>query len=110
MASQLRVYTINRGRLDDFVAAWRGGASPPRPRVAVLVAGARGLPPPAAAVRVSRRRGLGNPRAQSVRLDPELRWPPGLGGRGRRLLRIAAARRPEPRSGPVDRPDQTLVF
>ena len=40
MPSQLRVYTINRGRLDDFVAAWRAGVSPLRQQFGFRVAGA----------------------------------------------------------------------
>lgn len=30
MVTQLRVYTINRGKLDEFVAAWRAGVYPLR--------------------------------------------------------------------------------
>ncbi|KRT76882.1 MAG: hypothetical protein XU14_C0027G0023 [Armatimonadetes bacterium CSP1-3] len=40
MPSQLRIYTINRGRLDDFVAAWRAGVSPLRQQFGFRVAGA----------------------------------------------------------------------
>ena len=32
MPSQLRIYTINRGKLDDFVTAWRAGVYPLRQR------------------------------------------------------------------------------
>lgn len=32
MPTQLRRYTINRGRLDDFVAAWQRGVVPLRER------------------------------------------------------------------------------
>jgi len=32
VASQLRIYTINRGKLDDFVQAWRQGVYPLRQR------------------------------------------------------------------------------
>ena len=32
MASQLRIYTINRGKLDDFVQAWHQGVYPLRQR------------------------------------------------------------------------------
>ncbi len=30
MVTQLRMYTINRGKLDDFVRAWRAGVYPLR--------------------------------------------------------------------------------
>lgn len=30
MTTQLRIYTINRGKLDEFVAAWRKGVYPLR--------------------------------------------------------------------------------
>jgi hypothetical protein len=30
MTTQLRIYTINRGRLDEFAAAWRTGVYPLR--------------------------------------------------------------------------------
>jgi len=30
MVTQLRMYTINRGKLDDFVRAWRAGVCPLR--------------------------------------------------------------------------------
>src|SRR3989304_2385945 len=43
MPSQLRIYTINRGRLDDFVAAWRAGVSPLRQQFGFRVAGAWGI-------------------------------------------------------------------
>jgi hypothetical protein len=33
MPTQLRIYTINRGRLDDFVAAWTKGIYPLRRRL-----------------------------------------------------------------------------
>jgi hypothetical protein len=40
MASQLRVYTINRGRLDDFVTAWRVGIYPLRRALGFRIEGA----------------------------------------------------------------------
>lgn len=38
--TQLRIYTINRGRLDDFVAAWQRGIYPLRQRLGFRIDGA----------------------------------------------------------------------
>lgn len=40
MATQLRVYTINRGKLDDFVRAWRAGVYPLRQKMGFRIDGA----------------------------------------------------------------------
>lgn len=40
MATQLRVYTINRGKLDDFVRAWRAGVYPLRQKLGFRIDGA----------------------------------------------------------------------
>lgn len=40
MFRQLRLYTINRGRLDDFVTAWRTGLLPLRQRFGFRIDGA----------------------------------------------------------------------
>lgn len=37
VTTQLRIYTINRGRLDDFVAAWRSGVFPLRTRLGFTI-------------------------------------------------------------------------
>lgn len=37
MTVQLRIYTINRGHLDDFVGAWRSGVLPLRNRLGYTV-------------------------------------------------------------------------
>ena len=40
MPTQLRRYTINRGKLDDFIAAWRNGVYPLRQRHGFHIDGA----------------------------------------------------------------------
>ena len=40
MPTQLRRYTINRGRLDDFAAAWRAGVYPLRQELGFRIEGA----------------------------------------------------------------------
>lgn len=40
MISQLRIYTINRGQLDDFVQAWSAGVLPLRRKLGFRVDGA----------------------------------------------------------------------
>ncbi|MBI3975118.1 MAG: NIPSNAP family protein [Armatimonadetes bacterium] len=40
MPSQLRIYTINRGKLDDFVQAWSAGVYPLRRRFGYSIDGA----------------------------------------------------------------------
>ena len=40
VVTQLRIYTINRGRMDDFVRAWRDGIYPLRLRYGFRIAGA----------------------------------------------------------------------
>ena len=40
MLTQLRIYTINRGRMDDFVRAWRDGIYPLRLRYGFRISGA----------------------------------------------------------------------
>lgn len=40
MVTQLRIYTINKGRLDDFVKAWREGVSPLRQKFGFKIEGA----------------------------------------------------------------------
>lgn len=42
--SQLRVYRIVDGRLDDFVAAWREGVKPLRERLGFVIDGAWTVP------------------------------------------------------------------
>ncbi len=37
MPSQLRIYTINRGKMDDFVKAWRAGVYPLRLRLGYTI-------------------------------------------------------------------------
>lgn len=44
MPSELRRYTINRGRLDDWVQAWRAGVYPLRLRMGFTVDGAWTIP------------------------------------------------------------------
>jgi hypothetical protein len=41
---QLRLYTINRGRLDDFAAAWRSGVYPLRTRMGYRIPFAAKIP------------------------------------------------------------------
>jgi hypothetical protein len=40
MVTQLRIYTINRGRMDDFLRAWRDGIYPLRLRHGFRISGA----------------------------------------------------------------------
>lgn len=40
MVTQLRIYTINRGKLDDFVRAWRAGVYPLRQQLGFRIDGA----------------------------------------------------------------------
>lgn len=40
MPTQLRVYTINRGKMDDFVKAWVAGVYPLRQRFGFRIEGA----------------------------------------------------------------------
>lgn len=40
MATQLRIYTINRGKLDDFVQAWVAGVYPLRQKFGFRIDGA----------------------------------------------------------------------
>jgi NIPSNAP len=40
MITQLRVYTINKGRLDDFVKAWTAGVYPLRLKMGFRIDGA----------------------------------------------------------------------
>lgn len=40
VTSQLRRYTINKGRLDDFVSAWRAGVYPLRLKFGFTIDGA----------------------------------------------------------------------
>jgi hypothetical protein len=40
MVTQLRIYTINRGRMEDFVRAWRDGIYPLRMRHGFRLGGA----------------------------------------------------------------------
>ncbi len=40
MISQLRIYTINRGKLDDFIQAWRIGVAPLRRKLGFRIDGA----------------------------------------------------------------------
>ena len=40
MPTQLRIYTINRGKLDDFVSAWVAGVYPLRQRYGFHIDGA----------------------------------------------------------------------
>jgi hypothetical protein len=44
MVTQLRIYTINRGRMDDFVRAWRDGIYPLRLRHGFRIFGAWVVP------------------------------------------------------------------
>lgn len=38
--TQLRMYTINRGKMDDFVRAWKGGVYPLRTKQGFRIEGA----------------------------------------------------------------------
>lgn len=40
MTTQLRIYTINRGKLDDFVLAWKAGVHPLRQKHGFEIEGA----------------------------------------------------------------------
>lgn len=40
MISQLRLYTINQGKMDEFVKAWKEGIVPAREKVGFKIAGA----------------------------------------------------------------------
>lgn len=40
LASELRLYTINRGRMDDFVKVWREGVVPLRRQAGFAIEGA----------------------------------------------------------------------
>ncbi len=40
MVTQLRIYTINKGKLDDFVKAWREGVYPLRQKFGFKIEGA----------------------------------------------------------------------
>jgi len=40
MTTQLRMYTINRGKMDDFVRAWKAGVYPLRQRHGFRIEGA----------------------------------------------------------------------
>ncbi len=40
MITQLRIYTINKGKLDDFVKAWREGVYPLRQKFGFKIEGA----------------------------------------------------------------------
>jgi len=40
MATQLRMYTINRGKMDDFVRAWKAGVYPLRQKLGFRIDGA----------------------------------------------------------------------
>ncbi len=44
MISQWRTYTINRGKLDDFVAAWQAGVYPLRRQHGFQIPGAWTIP------------------------------------------------------------------
>jgi NIPSNAP protein len=44
MATQLRMYTINRGKMDEFVRAWKAGVSPLRQRLGFRIDGAWVIP------------------------------------------------------------------
>lgn len=39
MANQLRTYTINRGKMDEFVRAWREGVVPLRRKAGFTISG-----------------------------------------------------------------------
>ncbi len=89
---QLRRYTINKGRLDDFVDAWRRGVYPLRLKFGFTIDG-----------------------AWVIQERNEFVWIMSLpersttGGSGTHILRVGRARRAQPGSGAVDRAGGAVV-
>ena len=86
MEYQLRIYRIQAGKLDAFLAAWRTGVYPLRLAYGFAVVGAWVLAD-----------------TSRVRVGAGVRRPGGVRGRGCGVLRLARARGPRPRSGPLHR-------
>jgi hypothetical protein len=91
MVTELRVFTINKGRLDDFVRAWTAGVYPLRLKKGYRVEG-----------------------AWVIRERNEFIWLLShdggrLGSAGKSLLRLVRARRGDPRPRAVYRQDREVV-